>query len=221
VEARDIPDLLRFQPVGRRGVVRAASACAVALCLLVVVSPPAAGGQQAASPGAMNSTTQDDSIPHPPDREEFVSADGRNRLIVSSADGPGWKQRRSVAEMQHREGTVWRQKWRLDLPHEYRPRFALATPQGGAVFLDEWINVKSRLAIMVIDSEGHNVSVKDLDMVVNVLGVAIREVVAQAKFGWWLQSPPTLSRNGQYVEVKTAGAVLRICLSDGDLSLAD
>jgi len=168
---------------------------------------------------AMTPSAESDSIAHPPAREQFVTADGLHRLVVASVDGSGWKSRRSSAEMQRRDGSAWRTQWRLDLPHAYRPRFALATPQGGAVLLDEWINIRSALAIMVVGTDGRQVSVTHLDTVLQLLAVPVDQVVRMASSGWWLQSPPHLSADGKHAEVRSAGKLLRIRLSDGSLSL--
>jgi hypothetical protein len=172
-----------------------------------------------AQTSAVSAPSGDDWIAHPPVREEFLSADGRQRLVISSVDEQAWTSRRSRAEMQRNDGAVWRSEWRLDLPHAYRPRFALATPQGGAVLLDEWINIRSPMAIMVIGPDGRRVAVVHVDAVIRLLGVHGAQVVTVARHGIWLQSPPSLSADGQQAEVRTAGRVLRIRLSDGNLSL--
>jgi hypothetical protein len=189
---------------------------ALMLALLTV----ATGGIDAAQPTPVKTPASGDWITHPPVREEFVSADGRQRLVISSIDEQGWKSQRSSAEMQRAERGIWRSQWRLDLPHAYRPRFALATPKGAAVFLDEWINIRSPLAIMVIGPDGRGVAVTHVDAVFQLLGVPGSDVVAVARYGVWMQAPPVLSADGQQVEVRTAGKVLRVRLSDGALSLA-
>ena len=116
-------------------------------------------------------------------------------------------------------GSAWRTQWRIDLPHAYRPRYALATPQGGAVLLDEWINIRSALAILVIGADGRQVAVTPLDTVLQLLAMPVDQVVRGATSGWWLQSPPRLSADGLHAEVRTAGKLLRIRLADGQLSL--
>lgn len=160
-----------------------------------------------------------DRIELPPLREEFMGADGRHRLVISTVDGSTWASHRGSAEMLLRQGDIWRTRWRMALAHAYRPRFALVTPQGGAVLLDEWINIRSALAITVLAPDGRTVAVTHVDAVIQLLGVPGREVVQAARYGIWLQSPPRLSADGLHAEVQTAGRLLRIRLSDGRLSL--
>lgn len=182
-----------------------------AACVLLARMPGALG---------MKPAPQGDSIPDPPLRQEFGAPGGAWRLVIVSVDAAGWKSRRSRAEMQRLEAGSWRTQWRLDLPHAYRPRFALATAQGGAVLFDEWIHIRSPLAVMVLSPQGRRLSVTPLDAVLQLLGQPVKDVVAAARQGWWMQAAPSLSADGQFAEVQTAGRLLRVRLLDGGLSLA-
>jgi hypothetical protein len=168
---------------------------------------------------AVKPAVQSDSIPNPPPREEFGAPGGAWRLVIESVDGPGWKARRSRADMQHLDAGAWRTRWQLALPHAYRPRFALALPTGGAVLFDEWIHIRSRLAVVVLDAQGRQLAATPLDTVLQLLGLPAKEVVAAARHGWWMQSAPRLSADGQWAEVQTAGQLLRVRVLDGSLQL--
>ena len=72
---------------------------------------------------------------------------------------------------------------------------------------------------MVIDGHGRQVSASALDALLPLLGMPAGQVVQTAKFGWWLQSAPSLCADGLYAEVKTAGKLLRVRLLNGSLSL--
>lgn len=166
------------------------------------------------------SAAKGDWISLPPDREAFASVDGRHRLTIRSIDEQGWSSRQSRAEMQQLVGNRWQEQWRLQLPHHYRPRFAITANRGVAVLLDEWINIRSPLAIMVIGGDGKVLATSTTDSVLQTLGVPANIVITSAKFGFWLQSKPALTADHQHVEVQTAGKVLRIRLEDGLLSVS-
>lgn len=165
----------------------------------------------------MSSAPQGDWIPHPPDREEFQSGNGQYRLTIATADTSGWKSRRSTAELQQRGAGNWQTRWKTDLPHAYRPRFAAVSARGEVILLDEWINIISRLTVVLMDPTGKIVASKGSDAVLAALGLPASEVVPKAKHGWWLQAPPRVTDDGLDIEVRAADRVLRIRFSDGTI----
>lgn len=165
----------------------------------------------------MNSAPQGDWIPHPPDREEVQSRDGQYRLTIATVDSSGWKSRRSTAELQQRVAGRWQTRWTTDLPHAYRPRFAVVSVRGEVILLDEWINIISRLTVVLIDPTGKIAASKGADAILDALGLPASEVVPKAKLGWWLQAPPRITEDGLDIEVQAADRVLRIRFSDGTI----
>lgn len=193
------------------------SCAAVFVFLGLTTSLAIAGSGESQTRATVGSAPQGDWIPHPPDREEFRSRDGQYRLTIATVDSSGWKSRRSTAELQQRVAGNWQTRWKTDLPHEYRPRFAAVSVRGEVILLDEWINIISRLTVVVVGPAGKIVASKGADAVLAALGLPAREVVPKAKHGWWLQAPPRVTDDGLGIEVQAADRVLLIRFSDGTI----
>ncbi len=158
-----------------------------------------------------------DSIPLPPTREELFSPSKNYVFVLSTPDN--WKSKKAVGELFQVTTNTRKRLWTRLLPHEYRPRYVLVGSEGQVLLLDEWINVKSRYAVMLLSRENHLVAQHDFDAVRNLLDVPVAKVVRMAKYGWWIASPPTLDTSGEIVRVEAAGKVLIIHLCNGYLSL--
>lgn len=159
-----------------------------------------------------------DTVPPPPVREEFFSPARDYVFALSTPDH--WKSSKSVGELFQVAGNTRNLLWTRPLPHEFRPRYVLVGSTGHVLLLDEWINVSSRYAVMILDRDSQLVAQYDFDSVQRVLGVPVSKVTEMARHGWWIMSPPTLEPSGERARVGAAGKVLTIRLSDGDLSLA-
>ena len=159
-----------------------------------------------------------DRIPLPPAVEEFASPAGNFVFVVSTPDN--WKSRKAVGELFDLSAGQRRPLWKRTLPHEFGPRYVLVGNDGDVLLLDEWINVKSRYAVMVLSPENRVIAQHDFDAVQTVLNVPGAQIVRTARHGLWITSPPTLDTSGEWARVETAGKVLTIRLSDGHLSLA-
>jgi hypothetical protein len=158
-----------------------------------------------------------DFIPNPPAREEFFSPDRTYVFVLSTPDN--WESRKAVGELFHVAADTRKLLWTRPLPHEFRPRYVLVGSKGQVLLLDEWVNIKSRYAVMVLNREDHLVAQHDFDAVQKVLGVPVARVVEMARHGWWIMSPPILDASGERTRVEAAGKVLTIRLSDGHLSV--
>ncbi|WP_313954218.1 hypothetical protein [Accumulibacter sp.] len=108
--------------------------------------------------------------------------------------------------------------WTRELPHRPRPRFFAVGDGGQVVLLDEWLNIRSELAVMVLDLAGCTLVQFDLEAVRAALGVPISALAPAARHGVWMQAPPVINARGDAVEVAAANRVLSIRLSDGKLS---
>jgi hypothetical protein len=108
--------------------------------------------------------------------------------------------------------------WKLALPHRPRPRFACVSDDGHVVLLDEWLNVRSELAVTVIGPDGRTLAQHNLEAVRAALGVPSAALAPLATYGVWMASKPLISATGKACEVKAGGRTLSIALSSGALS---
>ncbi len=156
-----------------------------------------------------------DRIPRPPTLVESTSPDGQYAFVVSSPDN--WKSKHAVGELYRVTDGSKRLLWRRHLPQEFGPRFALVGQQGQVLLLDEWINVMSRYAVMILSLTNQVVAQHHFSDVQRVLKVPSAEIVKRARYGAWITSPPMLDPSRQTVTVEAGGKVLSVHLSDGHL----
>ena len=149
-----------------------------------------------------------DQVPAPPPVEVFDSPSGTYRFTLRApAD---WQTGAPEGELVKTDGSGSKRLWRQALPQEYRARFALVTDRGLVVMLDDWWNVRSGYAVMLVGPDGEEVAVWRYDDVQATLGVPISELVAKAKHGPWISAPPQLDVDGIGVLVPAAGKHLVI-----------
>ena len=156
-----------------------------------------------------------DSITLPPESQTFVGGD--YQLVISSADG--WQTPVAIAALSKGDEPLWQKT----LPHQYGPRFALVSPLGQVLLLDEHINIASDHAIALINAEGKTIADYSFDDVHRKLQDADRtitraDMVNQAKSGWWISAPPTLIPAGTHAHVETSGTIIQIHLQNGVLT---
>ena len=162
-------------------------------------------------------TLASDIVPMPPERKEFASPAGDFVFVLFTTDH--WRSRKSVGELFQVTQQGRALLWTRHLPHEYRPRYVLLNDNAAVLLIDEWVNIKSRYAVMLLDRDNHVVAQHDLDAVLKVLGVPIATVTQLARHGWWIVSPPVLDAAGEHATVETAGKTLTIRLRDGHLTI--
>ncbi len=160
-----------------------------------------------------------DRIVLPPDRREFSSPSGSHVLTLSSADH--WQTRLALAQLQQRSGSALTPLWQKTLPQERGPRHVLVTDSGAVLLIDEWINVPSRHALMLLAPDGKELAHHGIDALVRLLGVSRRTVAEHGNLGIWLSAAPVLSDDGNAVFLASAGRKLILRLADGQLSVAD
>ncbi|HEY9761255.1 MAG TPA: hypothetical protein V6D07_01955 [Trichocoleus sp.] len=180
-------------------------------------------GMAGALPGEASSTMlSNDAIARPPAHQEVVSPNGSYILILAAPvnrDTMTWDTKQVDATLYSTQGTLCQPLWSKTLPQEYGPRFALVNDQGQVALLDEWINVASPHAVMVMNSTGKVVAQHGFEDLAARLQVSRADIVDAARFGWWISRAPALIRNGEMVQVSTAGKQLKIDLETGALSL--
>ena len=160
-----------------------------------------------------------DAIVLPPAKRTFASPSGNFALTLSSLDG--WKTFQATAELVAIDGAVRRSIWRQTLPHEKGPRHVLVLNSGAVILIDEWINVPSRHALMLIDAQGKTLAHYSIDELISVLGVARGIVGANGKLGVWLSEMPTPNAAGTLLNLRSAGRWLRLDLASGRVTAAD
>lgn len=160
-----------------------------------------------------------DRIVMPPDRREFSSPSGRHVLTLRSADH--WQTRLAQAQLQLRSGGVLEPLWQQTLPQERGPRHVLVTDGGAVLLIDEWINVPSRHALMLLAPDGKVLAHHGIDDLVRLLDLPRRTVAEHGKLGIWLSAAPALSGDGSAVVLPSGGRKLILRLADGRLSVAD
>ncbi|MEL7502751.1 MAG: hypothetical protein AAFN18_09800 [Cyanobacteria bacterium J06554_6] len=158
-----------------------------------------------------------DTLSLPPTRQAVSTAAGDYSFEVEAADN--WASRQAVGRLhQHiagRDETMWEQM----LPQEYGPRFMVVGPQGQVLLLDEFINVASPYAVMLLDSHGDVIAQHSFDDIEAALGVHRSEIVAQANHGWWISDAPVVNEAAGQVGVATGGKTLIIDLTTGQIGL--
>lgn len=160
-----------------------------------------------------------DSIAIPPPREIVKSPGGKySFVILTHGDVRTYKSRYSTGELHRNDGS--RAVWTQRLPHELRPRFALVNDDGQVLLVDEWINVKSRRAITLIDRQNRVVAEHPYAAVQTLLGVPAAQIVRMARHGYWLQAPPRLAPTGKLALLEGGGKTLSVDMTTGALSLA-
>lgn len=164
---------------------------------------------------AWDEETGGDAIARPPAQQVITSPNGSHILVLRAPENSADK--RLVATFYTVSENLCQPQWSQTLPQEYGPRFVLVNDQGYTVLLDEWINVASSYAVMVLDPSGQVVAQHSFDQVASLLRVPRADVVEQARFGWWISAAPTLNRSGTTVRVPTAGRQLQITVATGQL----
>lgn len=157
-----------------------------------------------------------DAIPYPPILRHSVSAAGSYHLTLTlERDASG--ARRTTARLFEAAGDRCQQVWSQSLPHSYGPRTALVNDAGTVVLLDEWINVASPYAIVVVGLDGAVKAQHSFDDIVEITDQSRADVVDQAAQGFWLAGDPELHEGGTQVTIPAAGGYLTLDLTTGEL----
>lgn len=163
------------------------------------------------------SAGSDDRVALPPTSRRFASRSGRCVLTIAAVDG--WKTPRVAATLTVAESDGPRVRWSQELSQQYGPKFALVADSGAAVLFDEWIHVRTPLAIVVLDRQGRLVARHSTEELRVRLGVPPERMVRAASSGLWMAGQPTWSEGDRFAQVAAAGKTLRIELADGALSV--
>jgi hypothetical protein len=193
----------------------------LALVLAPWVHPPPAIALPQDSPPTTLTMLANDAIPRPPQLRHIPSPTGAYHLLLTAS--PARDDRSITATLFETTPDRCQRVWTRPLPQEYGPRLALVTDIGQTLLLDEWINVASAWAIVVLNSAGEVIAQYSFGDIVTVTGSTRAAVVEQAEQGFWLAGTPTLRRHSPrhgrppQVEVPTAGGTLTIDMETGQL----
>ncbi|MGC1219870.1 MAG: pentapeptide repeat-containing protein [Phormidesmis sp.] len=128
-----------------------------------------------------------DSIVHPPLRQMFTAGD--YQLVITAADQ--WETSAAIAQL-YKNSTL---QWQKPLPQHYGPRFTLISTEGRVLFVDEYINVASPYALMLLNATGEAVACYSFEDIQNTLDVSAADLTRQAISGWWVAAAPQLSNS--------------------------
>jgi hypothetical protein len=169
---------------------------------------------------SVDSVEVPDRISHPPLRQSFATAP--YELVVLATDD--WRTPLAHVEL-YKDKTLL---WQKELPHDYGPRFALVNAKGQVVLFDEYINVGSPYAIMLIDASGTEVARYSFDDIKQLLAdVAVSDITRQSFSGLWISAAPVLNSvsnagvEGNQALVKTGGTTLALDMTTGQLRRRD
>jgi hypothetical protein len=87
--------------------------------------------------------------------------------------------------------------------------------KGNVLLIDEWANIASRYAVMVVDRENRPIAQHDFEAVRKVLGVPAAQVAQMARHGVWIVRAPVWDIPGVRVLIEAAGKTLRVDISNG------
>jgi len=158
-----------------------------------------------------------DAIDLPPAVREFQSPNGKFVLTLSNSDN--WTTRFVCAQFDAVSGPSRRRLWKQVLPHEHGPRQVYLTDAGAVVLIDEWINIPSRHALMLIDHNGQTLAHQSLDALIRILGVQRQAITVHARLGVWLMAHPVISTNGAVMSIPVENRSLDLKLTTGHLVL--
>jgi len=159
-----------------------------------------------------------DEILAPPESREIFSPNRRYILKILTKDK--WRSGIAVAELYRSEEDTHKLLWREQLPYRFGSRFALVDDNGSSVLIDEWLNIKSKHAVIIFNLNGRIIADYDFTDIRKVLGTSKKTLIDHAERGWWVAGAPLFRNDNQFIFVPAGGKFLRIRVSDGSLSVA-
>lgn len=159
-----------------------------------------------------------DAVSPPPALETVLAPGGGYAVEIRWSPQAGPHAAGSTARLLQVVGGQRRLVWQQALPHRPRPRFVCVSDAGQLVLFDDWLNVRSERAVVVLAPDGRTVAQHDLEAVRVALGVPAAALAPLARHGVWMQSVPQLTARGDACEVQAGGRTLRVQLPGGELA---
>lgn len=158
-----------------------------------------------------------DSIKLPPLQRKFYSQNQSYLFLVSTKDN--WQSNHAIGELLKLTNNKYRRLWVRELPQQYGPRYVSIGNQGQIALIDESMNLITKYAILVLNYQNSLVAQYDFNEVSKIIGVKGSSIVATAKYGSWITSPPIIYNQSQIVKLGVANKILIISLDTGKLKL--
>ncbi|MEM9948904.1 MAG: hypothetical protein AAF810_22965 [Cyanobacteria bacterium P01_D01_bin.36] len=178
------------------------------------------GGQidiSAGDVGVASAEITDDWLVHPPPTQAFATND--YRFEVATVDE--WQTPEATGTLYKGEHVLWTKS----LPQQYGPRFVVVGSQGQVLLVDEFINVASPYALMLLSTDGMPVATYSFEDIRRVLSVSAAALTREATSGWWVSAEPQLADSApedsvseDSVLISTGGTYLTVDLSTGKLT---
>lgn len=128
--------------------------------------------------------TASDQLTYPPVMQS--SATGDYRFVVSATDQ--WQTPIAIGQL-YQDSQL---RWEQPLPQQYGPRFSMVGSQGHVLLVDEFINVASPYALMLLDAAGEPIVTYAFEDIQQTLSVSAADLTQQATSGWWVSESPQL-----------------------------
>ena len=194
------------------------SFCRTRAVATVMLLAACTGSQQSSTGSLPPQRTTDDRITLPPVRKEWQSPGGTYLFAVSTPDN--WRSFFATGELFSLDGSSRRLLWSAKLAQRYGPRFVLVSDSGTVLMLDEWMNVTSPYAVVIVDRANRSIAQHSTDAVQAAVQVPLNRIVELAVHGPWISAPPRFDGTGERVLVGAGGKTLIVRLSDGALSVS-
>ncbi len=154
-----------------------------------------------------------DSITHPPLRQVITA--GEYQLVIATANR--WKTSVAIAHL-YKDSIL---QWQKPLPQHYGPRFALISTKGSVLLVDEYINVASPYALMLLSATGEAIAHYSFEDIRNTLGISAADLTRQAASGWWVADAPRLGADQTVASVGAGSQRIIIDLQTGKLTASN
>jgi hypothetical protein len=155
-----------------------------------------------------------DAIDLPPLERREASLSGVYTLVMRAVDG--WKTPFVFATLKSASGRI---VWERQLPHQHGPRRALVTDDGYVLLVDDWINVVSPRALMLLDPTGKTLVTHSAEEIFKLLSVPLPSITEHARFGPWLTDGPDLAADSRVARFRAGGRTFEIDLHKGRIYL--
>ncbi len=158
-----------------------------------------------------------DETPPPPLSRKFYSAHRTFSVMIRPQGSNEWKDGLCTAVLLGRGKTR-----RLMTEARYGPKTVLVSEMGVSVFLGEWENRATGVAIEIYSTTGHRIQSWSAADIVQLVGQSQAQLALKADpdLGWWLSGQPFLSVDESAALLPVANGLVTVRLTDGRLTFA-
>lgn len=91
---------------------------------------------------------------------------------------------------------------------------------GAVALIDEWINIPSKHALMLVSALGTTLAHYPLDELITTLGVSRRTITEHNKLGVWLSRMPVFNSHESTLMLAAGGRGLSLDMASGRLTVS-